>query len=125
MAQDWIVREISSGLQKLILLSLDRAPALDVLSRGTLPAWVEAITEGRAFDEQRDAPRFRAAFRALQGRCTSWPAPREFLEAMPSLPGERRPKRLESDQARACGMRAIAEINRMLGLDREEEEGSA
>ncbi len=123
MAQDWIVREISSGLQKLILLSLERSPALDVLSRGTLPAWVEAITEGRAFDEQRDAPRFKAAFRTLQGRCTSWPAPREFLEAMPPLPGAPRTKRLDSDHARACGMRAIAEINAMLGIGEDENAG--
>lgn len=121
MAQDWIIREISSGLQKLILLSLDRAPALDVLTRGTLPAWVEAITEGRQFVEQRDAPRFKAAFRTLQGRCTSWPAPREFLDAMPSLPGAPRHKRLGSDEARACGMRAIAEISAMLGLGQEDD----
>jgi hypothetical protein len=114
-------------LQKLILLSLDRSPALDVLTRGTLPAWVEAITEGRQFVEGRDEPRFKAAFRTLQGRCTSWPAPREFLEAMPPLPGAPRHKRLDSDNARACGMRAIAEINAMLGIsdDHGGEQGDA
>lgn len=109
-------------MQKLILLSLDRAPALDVLTRGTLPAWVEAITEGRVFEEQRDAPRFKAAFRALQGRCKSWPAPRDLLDAMPPLPGEPRHRRLTSDESRACGIRAIAEINAMLGINHDDEE---
>ena len=109
-------------MQKLILLSLERAPALDVLSRGTLPAWVEAITEGRVFDEQRDSPRFKAAFRTLQGRCRNWPSPRDLLDAMPPLPGEPRHRRLTSDESRACGMRAIAEINAMLGLDRDDDE---
>lgn len=121
-AQDWITREISSGLQKLILLSLERAPALDVLSRGTLPAWVEAITDGRVYEEQRDAPRFKAAFRTLQGRCKHWPAPRDLLEAMPPLPGEPRHRRLSNDESRACGMRAIAEINAMLGIGQHDEE---
>lgn len=73
-------------MQKLILLSLDRTPALDVITPGTLPAWVEAVTDGRVFDEERDAPRFQAAFRTLQRTCTQWPNPRQFLDALPPIP---------------------------------------
>jgi hypothetical protein len=106
----------------MVLLSLDRSPPLDILSRGTLPAWVEAISTGRAFDEQRDVPRFRAAFTTLQVRCTRWPAPREFIDALPHLEGEPRNKRIDSDSSRQVGMRAIKEISKSLGLDYPAEE---
>lgn len=123
MAPDWITREISSGLQKLILLSLDRSPPLDVLSGGTLPAWAEAISKGRAFNEQRDTPRFKTAFLTLQVRCTRWPAPRDFIDALPRLEGEPRNKRVDSDSSRRAGMQAIREIAKLLGLDNPADEG--
>ncbi len=120
MHQDWITRSISSGLQKLILLSLDHAPALDVLAAGTLPAWVEAITYGRALDQQRDEPRIQEGFRRLLANTTVWPTPRQLLEAMPPLassaPAQRR---LPSTAARESAMRHIAEINAKLGIRRE------
>lgn len=117
--QDWITREISSGLQKLVLLNLDRAPAYDVLSRGTLPAWIEAITVGRVLDEDRDAPRLREAFRRLMANCTRWPTPRELLDAMPSLPGPPPVARLDSDDNKRRGMQALADIAKRMGWDRE------
>jgi hypothetical protein len=118
--QDWITREISSGLQKLVLLNLDHAPAYDVLSRGTLPAWVEAITTGRALVEKRDAPRLREAFRRLMATCTRWPTPRELLDAMPALPGPPPVARLDSDDGRRRGMEALAAIAKRMGWDRED-----
>lgn len=46
-------------------------------------AWCEAVTSGRAWDQQLDAPRFRRAFVTLASTRTSWPAPLHFIEAMP------------------------------------------
>ena len=46
-------------------------------------AWVEAVTNRRAFDEGLDAGRFRKAFVTLAMTRTSWPAPADFLAALP------------------------------------------
>lgn len=120
MHQDWITRTISSGLQKLILLSLDHAPALDVLAAGTLPAWVEAVTYGRGFNQQRDEPRIQEGFRRLMATATVWPTPRQLLEAMPPLASSApTQRRLPSDEKRESAMRHIAEISAKLGIRRE------
>ena len=58
---DWLTRELMTGFQKLLCLGLDRTPASDLIE-GTVMAWAEAITAGRAWDQERDAPRIRAAF---------------------------------------------------------------
>ncbi len=50
---------------------------------GTANAWTDAITDGKAWDEVLDAPRFRRAFVTLSKIVRRWPAPAEFLEAMP------------------------------------------
>jgi hypothetical protein len=116
MAQDWITRAVSSGLQKLILLNLEHAPALDVLAGGVLPAWVEAITTGKMLDESRDEPRIQAGFRALMAHCTSWPSPRQLMDAMPPLAAPRQPVRLEDDARRARGLESLRDIAQRMGF---------
>jgi hypothetical protein len=83
--EPWFLNEILTGLQKLYTLSLDRTPAADVLP-GTARAWVEALTHGRAWDQQRDTPRLRAAFSRLLAEAERWPAPRELLTMLPEVP---------------------------------------
>ncbi len=56
---------------------------------GTAQAWMEAITYGRAWDERRDAERVQAAFRTLGRTMLRWPAPAEFLDALPRIPPPR------------------------------------
>jgi hypothetical protein len=63
-------------------LGLDRTPAAEVIQL-TAAVWLEAITEGREFDQQLDAPRFRRAFAVLCRDCRQWPLPSSLLEAMP------------------------------------------
>ena len=113
METDWILDEIATGLQKLYLLSLDHAPAADLLA-GTAQAWHEAITARRQYDARRDAARFRAAFLTLAQTRTSWPAPRHFLDALPrveqaSIGYEVKPASREQAEA------AMARIRKMLG----------
>lgn len=76
---------MATGLQKLSCLSLDRTPAAEILS-GTAQAWMEAITDGRAWDRNRDAERVATAFRTLARTARRWPAPADFLEALPPVP---------------------------------------
>jgi len=101
------------------LLSLERTPGSDVIA-GTAQAWREAITAGKSYDEDRDAERFKAAFRTLAGRCTHWPAPRDFLDAMPSLPGAPAVAKIDSDDNRRRGMQALADIAARMGWNRED-----
>lgn len=52
---------------------------------GTTHAWLDAITDGRSWDEGRDTPRVAQAFRTLARTVRRWPAPAEFLEALPPV----------------------------------------
>lgn len=80
----WLLIELGKGLQKLATLSLDRTPAAELLT-ATARVWHEAITDGRAFDEQRDAPRIRQSFRTLANTREQWPAPKHLIEALPKI----------------------------------------
>lgn len=79
---EWLKTEILTGLQKLLCLGLERTPATDLL-QGTAMAWVEVMAQGRAWDRARDTPRIRTAFVTLAANRGSWPAPRDFLAALP------------------------------------------
>lgn len=48
--------------------------------------WLEAVTDGREWDRQRDEPRLTAAFVTLAKTRDSWPAPKHFIEAIPPVP---------------------------------------
>src|SRR3546814_8252080 len=79
---NWLNDEIRRGLSRLVCLCLDSAPAVDLVE-GTAQAWLTALTRGRAWDEQRDAPRVRAAFDTLLANAQRWPILRDLLAAMP------------------------------------------
>lgn len=68
----------------MFCLSLDRTPAAEMLP-GTAQAWLEAITDGKAWDEGRDAERIAAGFRTLARIARRWPAPAEFLDVVPPV----------------------------------------
>lgn len=80
-------------------------------------AWQEVLTDGRAWDEARDRDRIRKAFVTLARTRRQWPAPVDFLEALPRYTPELRalPSR-PADPEKAA--RAIAQISRELGMDR-------
>lgn len=80
---DWIARELTDGIARMLTLSLDRTPANDAID-GTINTWYLAVTEGRAWDGQRDAWRFRTAFRRLAREATRWPSPSHFLTMLPA-----------------------------------------
>ena len=81
---EWLEIEILTGLQKLSCLSLERTPAAEMLL-GTTQAWLDAITDGRAWEERRDASRVASAFRTLARTMRRWPSPAEFLDVLPPV----------------------------------------
>jgi hypothetical protein len=75
--------------------------------------WREAVTTGREWEQQRDAPRIRQAFVTLATTRETWPAPRHFLDALPRIEQraigyEVKPVSREQAEAR------LAEIRRVL-----------
>jgi len=81
---EWLLDEVLNGLQRMFCLSLDRTPAAEMLP-GTAQTWLEAITDGKAWDEGRDADRIAAGFRTLARIARRWPAPAEFLDVVPPV----------------------------------------
>lgn len=79
---DWMRNEVLDGFCKLVTLSLERTPAVDVIA-GTAEIWIEALCHGREWRQTLDQLRIRKAFIALAATCTVWPAPRQLLDAMP------------------------------------------
>lgn len=104
-------------MQKLLPLSLESTPAAEVLP-GTALAWHEVMVHGRKFEPARDRPRMRDAFRTLAARSRRWPAPVDFLDALPRIEAPRTdaPK-LENDGAREVGMRTIADLTAKLKIE--------
>lgn len=80
----WIKAEIAAGMQRLLCLKLERAPGVRVI-RHTLDEWCKAIEADHIWISYRDAARFRKAFTILARNCHSWPAPADFIEALPPI----------------------------------------
>lgn len=78
----------------MLTLSLDRTPAAELLGE-TAITWADALWAGRAWHDSDDA-RIAEAFRRLSGAQRQWPAPADFLAALPP----RTPSSLRSLPAR-------------------------
>lgn len=79
--------------------------------------WAEALTDGRVWDEELDGPRFRKAFVKLSHIRRTWPAPADFLEALPpreQLALTKQPIKANPDRA----ARAARELAGVLGVRR-------
>ena len=113
MAERWLEREIARGLQGLLALRLNGAPADDSVTL-TLDVWLAALdSHAVSWSEYADAPRIQRAFRTLYRLCDRWPAPRHFLDNLgnrdppPSLPAPRiSQEERERNQARLREIRA-------------------
>jgi hypothetical protein len=79
-----------------VTLSLDHQPAFDSIEI-TAGTWLEAVTYQREWTQSVDQLRVRSAFRWLAGNCTSWPSPKQLLDAMPQRVAMAEAKHLEAD----------------------------
>lgn len=48
-----------------------------------MAAWFDALSFGRQWDQERDTPRIRHAFRVLGANRTEWPAPKDLIDSLP------------------------------------------
>nr|VFJ90861.1 MAG: hypothetical protein BECKLFY1418A_GA0070994_101339 [Candidatus Kentron sp. LFY] len=85
MADDWLLNEVSIGLEKLFLLRLPGTPPSDAIE-GTALAWRTAFGMKRiAWDEALDRERVVAAFDDML-LCREWPSPAVFFDHLESRP---------------------------------------
>jgi len=80
----WVRRAVGDGLEALMALRLKNAPAEDTMEF-IADIWLRAFRQ-RAFIQELDEPRIRAAFDRIFGRIREWPAPLDVIELMPSRP---------------------------------------
>ena len=84
MVPDWFHNTIVSGVQQLHVLSLQGTPAAETVTL-TAQVWIDTLWNmPRSWDEDRDAPRLRDAFRSIAQRVDRWPAPKAVLDNMPN-----------------------------------------
>lgn len=93
---EWLRNEILDGLSKLVTLSLDHQPAFDAIEI-TAGTWLEALSYQRQWTQSEDQLRVRSGFRWLAGNCTSWPAPKQLIDALPQRVPATEAKRLEGE----------------------------
>lgn len=93
---------------------------------GTALAWHEVLVHSRRFEPARDRQRFREAFRTLASRQRRWPAPVDFLDALPRIEPERsEAPKLDDDASRAVGLQHISAIASKLRIRTEDDYGTA
>jgi hypothetical protein len=83
-APQWLENAVIDGLQALLLLRLDRAPAADTIN-AVVDVWLHALMAANTtWISHLDAARVKAGFETLLRTCQHWPAPRALLDAMPA-----------------------------------------
>jgi len=115
MVDKWVEREMLRGLQGLIALRLQGAPAADAVDM-TADIWLVAIgSRAVTWQENLDADRIRRAFATLFGRVRQWPSPAEFLDVLPArAPVAMLPIPKLTEEQREQRRRQFAELNRTL-----------
>lgn len=79
----WLNNLVIEGLQLLLVLRLQNAPAADAVV-ATATAWQLVLWHcGITWCEDTDTPRVRAAFRGLAKHADRWPAPAHLLRELP------------------------------------------
>ena len=82
-APEWLLSEVATGLQRLMLLALQGTPAAETIE-GTARAWADAFwCRNIGWDQALDAPRIALAFRSIAGQLDRFPTPKAVLQAMP------------------------------------------
>lgn len=82
---EWLKSSIIKGLQGLLMLRLQGAPAEDT-APSMANAWFAVLSNiPHTWDQDRDKPRIQKAFLTLAANCEQWPAPRQFIDALPQI----------------------------------------
>lgn len=117
--EKWFQLAIAQGLRSLVVLSLDRTPAAEVLPE-TIRAWVDDLWTMKSW-EIGDESRIDHAFRVLRRSSRMWPQMVDFLACLPDRP---KPAVLpppeisdeEREARRVRNLEALEDLKRRIGL---------
>tara|TARA_R110000868_G_scaffold142759_11_gene360242 strand:- start:646 stop:1008 length:363 start_codon:yes stop_codon:yes gene_type:complete len=85
MKHDWLKASLIKGLQGLLMLRFQGAPAEDTIA-SLANAWLAVLTHlPHTWDQDRDQRRIQKAFVRLAASCDRWPAPKHFIEMLPPI----------------------------------------
>lgn len=87
-APAWFNNRILEGLQFLWALGLPGTPAAE-LANLTASAWIAALWQMQAWDEELDSYRLHEGFMTAAVRADRWPAPRTITECLGPRPRPR------------------------------------
>lgn len=80
---DWFKKELTAGLQLLLALNLEFAPASDAIL-ATASAWVKVLYKKLPLENNAEnIKRIRQAFYDLSVECERFPTPARFLKSLP------------------------------------------
>lgn len=115
MTSKWLEREFARGLQGLVALRLNGAPAEDSITL-TLDVWLAAVSGiAKGWHEHLDTPRIRKAFATLYRTCERWPAPAQFLSCLDHRPPPQAlPPPAMSEEQRQKNLKRIQQIKQQL-----------
>jgi biotin operon repressor len=83
-APQWLENAVIVGLQELLVLRLERAPAADTIN-AVVDVWLHALmTANTTWVSALDAWRVANGFAVLLRARDEWPAPKALLDAMPA-----------------------------------------
>jgi len=110
----WFSATIADELARLYAINLEGCPAGDVFE-ATVTSWVEDLWAHLQRDDINiniDRPRLLEGFRRVRLNCKRWPAPRTFIEHLPTRAEPRRPKRLTGPMTPTERARRLQRIER-------------
>lgn len=105
----WLLELVKARMERLVILGLDGRPLGRAMGE-VVRMWAQIIAARLPqADPVLDAPRIHAAFDVLEATCERWPAPKQFLDALPARAEPARlppPKMTEEERAKARAMLA-------------------
>ncbi|GAA4650819.1 hypothetical protein GCM10023116_31020 [Kistimonas scapharcae] len=114
--EGWFQDLVVDGVQGLIVLSLPRTPAMEIID-ATVLQWVEVLWAAPVdWSHNQDAKRMRDAFTRLKYSATEWPTPRQYLELLGNRNTNplRLPKHRTEDEIRV-GQQQLSRLKGMVG----------
>jgi hypothetical protein len=94
-------------MERLVILGLEGRPLGRAMGE-VVRMWAQIIAHRLPnADPRLDAPRIHAAFDVLEAGCERWPAPKQFLDALPARPQPQPLPPPEMDESKRAEVKAM------------------
>jgi hypothetical protein len=104
---EWLLELVKARMERLVILGLEGRPLGRAMGE-VVRMWAQIIAHRMPnADPRLDAPRIHAAFDVLESYCERWPAPKQFLDALPARPEPKKLPPPEMDEAKRAQIKAM------------------